>query len=84
MAGGAPSLPLLMAWLPPSRVRTHAGRYGNSTSAVEHAGTGRRPTCHCAPYGPTSATPSSPSEDITAVRCPSTLEAATVRVQDTP
>jgi hypothetical protein len=33
---------------------------------------------------PTSATLSSLSKDITAIRCPSTLKAATIRVQDKP
>jgi hypothetical protein len=66
------------------RVQTHAGHCGNSSDAVEHGGTGRHLTCHCAPYGPTSATPSNPPEDITAVCCTPTLEATTVRVQDTP
>jgi hypothetical protein len=66
------------------RVQSHAGHCGNSSGAVEHAGTGRCLTCHCAPYGPTSVTPSNPPEDITAVRCTPTLEATTIRVQDTP
>jgi hypothetical protein len=79
-----PSLPLLAAWLLSPRVQACAGRCGNNSSAVERAGTGSRLTCHSALYGLTSATPSSLPEDITAVRRPSTLEAATVRVQDTP
>jgi hypothetical protein len=66
------------------RVQTHAGRCGNSSVAVQHAGTGRRLTCHYVPYGLTSATPSNPPEDITAVRSTPTLEATPVRVQDTP
>jgi hypothetical protein len=71
-------------WLPPPRVRAHARRCGNGSSTVERVGTGRRLTYSCTPYGPTSATPSSLSEDITAVRCPCTHEDATVRVQDMP
>jgi hypothetical protein len=69
---------------PVGRHPCHAGRCGNNSSTVGRAGMGRRLTCHCAPYGPTSAAPSSPSEDIAVVRCSSTLEAATVRVRDTP
>jgi hypothetical protein len=69
--GGTPSLPLSTAWLLPPRVRAHVGHCGNNSSTVERAGTGRHLTCHCASYGPMSATPSSLSEGITAVRCPS-------------
>jgi hypothetical protein len=69
--------------LPPC-VQRHAGHCGNSSGVVRHAGTGRRHACHCIPYGSSSATPSSPPEDITANHCAPTLEATTVRVQDTP
>jgi hypothetical protein len=41
---------------------------------VKRVGTGRRLTYSCTPYGPTSAAPSSLSEDITNLRHPSTLE----------
>jgi hypothetical protein len=69
---------------PPPRVQHHAGHCGNSSGAVRRAGTGRHHACHCIPYGSSSATPSSPPEDITANHCAPTLEATTVRVQDTP
>jgi hypothetical protein len=69
---------------PPRRVQPHAGHYGNSSGAVRHAGTGRHHTCHCTPYGSSSATPSKPPGDVTANHCAPTLEAITVRVQDTP
>jgi hypothetical protein len=69
---------------PPPCVQRHAGHCGNSSGAVRHAGTGRRHACHCIPYGSPSAIPSSPPGDITANRCAPTLEATTVRVQDTP
>jgi hypothetical protein len=69
---------------PPPRVQPHAGHCGNSSGTVKHAGTGRRHACHCIPYGSSSATPSSPPGDITANHCAPTLEATTVRVQDTP
>jgi hypothetical protein len=61
-------------WLPPPRVQAHARRCSNDSSTMEHIGTGRRFTYSCTPYGPTSAAPSSLSEDITAIRRPSTLE----------
>jgi hypothetical protein len=69
---------------PPPRVQHHVGHCGNSSGAVRRAGTGRHHACHCIPYGSSSATPSSPPEDITANHCAPTLEATTVRVQDTP
>jgi hypothetical protein len=69
---------------PPPCVQHHAGHYGNSSGAVRHAGAGRRHACHCVPYGSSSATSSSPPGDITANHCAPTLEATTVRVQDTP
>jgi hypothetical protein len=51
---------------------------------VRHAGTGRRHACHCIPYGSTSAATSSPYENATANHYAPTLEATTIRVQDTP
>jgi hypothetical protein len=69
---------------PPPCVRHHAGHRGNSSGAVRHAGTGRLHACHCIPYGSSSATSSNPPGDITANHCVPTLEATTVRVQDTP
>jgi hypothetical protein len=69
---------------PPPCVQHHAVHCGNSSGAVRHAGTGRRHACHCIPYGSSSVTPSSPPGDITANHCAPTLEATTVRVQDTP
>jgi hypothetical protein len=69
---------------PPPCVQPHAGHCGNSSDAVRHARTGRRRACHCIPYRSSSATPSSPPGDITANHCAPTLEATTVRVQDTP
>jgi hypothetical protein len=68
----------------PPCVQHHAGHCGNNSGAVRHAGTGRRHACHCIPYGSSSAIPSSPPGDITANHCAPTLEATTVRVQDTP
>jgi predicted dienelactone hydrolase len=41
---------------------------------LQHCETGRRFTYSCTPYGPASAAPSSPSENITTLRRPSTLE----------
>jgi hypothetical protein len=69
---------------PPPRVQHHARHCGNSSDAVRHAVTGRRHACHCIPYGLSSASPSSPSGDIMTNHCALTLEATTVRVQDTP
>jgi hypothetical protein len=69
---------------PPPRVQPHAGHCGNSSDAVRRARMGRHHACHCIPYGSLSATPSSPPEDITTNHCAPTLEATTVRVQDTP
>jgi hypothetical protein len=69
---------------PPPCVQRHAGHYGNSPGAVRHAGTERRHACHCIPYRSASAISSSPPGDITANHCAPTLEATTVRVQDTP
>jgi hypothetical protein len=68
----------------PRAYKLHSGRCGNGSGAAERTGTGRRLVCHHAPYGPTSAAPSSLSEDITAIHRPSTLESATVRVRDRP
>jgi hypothetical protein len=69
---------------PPPRVQPHVGHYGNSSGTVKRAGTGRRHDYYCIPYGSTSATPSSPPGVITVILCTPTLEATTVRVQDTP
>jgi hypothetical protein len=69
---------------PPPCVQHHAGHCGNSSGAVRHAGMGRHHACHCIPYGSSSATSSSPPGDITTNHCAPTLEATTVRVQDTP
>jgi hypothetical protein len=69
---------------PPPCVQHHAGHCGNSSGAARHAGTGRCHACHCIPYGSSSATFSSPPRGITANHCAPTLEATTVRVQDTP
>jgi hypothetical protein len=69
---------------PPPCVQHHAGHCYNSSGTVRHAGMGRRLVCHCIPYGSSSATSSCPPGDITANRCAPTLEATTVRVQDTP
>jgi hypothetical protein len=69
--------------LPPCS-QHHARHYYNHSGAVRHAGTGRRHACHCIPYGSSSTASSSPSEDATVNHCAPTLEAATVRVQDTP
>jgi hypothetical protein len=69
---------------PPPCSQHHAGRCYNHSGAVAHVGTGRRRASHCIPYGSSSATPSSLPGDATASYCAPTLEAATVRVQDTP
>jgi hypothetical protein len=69
---------------PSPRVQPHAGHCGNSSGAVRRARTGRHHSCHCIPYGPSSSTPSRPPGNITANHCAPTLEATTVRVQDTP
>jgi hypothetical protein len=60
----------------------HARHCCNNSSAVEHAGTGRRHACHCALYGSPSTASSSPSEDATANHYAFTLEAASVQVRD--
>jgi hypothetical protein len=69
---------------PPPRVQPHVEHCGNSSGVVRRARTGRHHACHCVLYGSSSATPSSPPEDIMANHCAPTLEATTVRVQDTP
>jgi hypothetical protein len=69
---------------PPPCLQHHAGHCYNNSIAVGHAGTGRRHACHCIPYESPSTASSSPSEDATANHYALTLEAATVRVQDTP
>jgi hypothetical protein len=68
----------------PPYLQHHAGHCYNNSSAVGRTGTGRRHAFHCIPYGSPSTTSSSPSEDATANHYALTLEAATVRVQDTP
>jgi hypothetical protein len=69
---------------PPPYPQHHAGHCYNKSGAVGHAGTGRRHPYHCTPYGSPSTASSSPSEDAPANHYTFTLEAATVRVQDTP
>jgi hypothetical protein len=69
---------------PSPHVQPHAGHCGNSSGALRRARTGRHHACHCIPYGSSSATPLRPPGDITANHCAPTLEATTVRVQDTP
>jgi hypothetical protein len=61
----------------------HTGHCYNHSGADGHAGTGRHHACHCIPYGSPSTASSSPSEDATANHWALTLEATTVRVQDT-
>jgi hypothetical protein len=68
---------------PPPCLQHHARHCYNHSDAVGHAGTGRRHACHCIPYGSPSTASSIPFEDATANRYAPTLEAATVRVQDT-
>jgi hypothetical protein len=69
---------------PPPCSQHHAGHCYNHSDAVRHAGAGHRHACHCIPYGSSSTASSSPFEDATVNHCAPTLEAATVRVQDTP
>jgi hypothetical protein len=69
---------------PPSCLQHHAGHCYNNSSAVGHAGTGRRHACHCTPYRSPSTASSSPSKDDTANHYAFTLEAAPVPVRDTP
>jgi hypothetical protein len=69
---------------PPPCSQHHAGHYYNHSGAVRHTGTGRRHACHYILYRSPSTASSSPSEDATANHYAPTLEAATVRVQDTP
>jgi hypothetical protein len=59
---------------PPPCVQAHARRCSNNSGTAKRMRTGRRFNYPCTPYGPTSAAPSSPSEDITAIRCPPSLE----------
>jgi hypothetical protein len=68
----------------PPCLQHHAGHCHNNPGAVGRTGTGRRHACHCIPYGSPSTASSSPPEDATANHYALTLEAATVRVQDTP
>jgi hypothetical protein len=56
------------------RVQAHARRCSNDSSTMKRVGKGRRLTYSCAPYRPTSAPPSSLSEDIAIICRPSTLE----------
>jgi hypothetical protein len=67
---------------PPPCLQHHTGHCYNHS--VRHAGTGRRHARHCILYGSPSTASSSPSEDATVNHYAPTLEAATVRVQDTP
>jgi hypothetical protein len=69
---------------PPPCLQYHAEHCYNNSSAVGHAGTGRRHACHCIPYGPPSTASSSPFEDATTNHYAFTLEAAPVPVRDTP
>jgi hypothetical protein len=69
---------------PPPCLQLHAGHCYNNSGAVEHAGTRRRHTCHCIPYGLPSTTSSSPFEEATANHYAFTLEAAPVPVRDMP
>jgi hypothetical protein len=68
---------------PPPCLQHHAEHCCNNSIAVGRTGTGRRHACHCTPYGSPSTTSSSPSKDATTNHYAPTLEAATVRVQDT-
>jgi hypothetical protein len=56
----------------------------NYSSAIEHAGTGRRHACYCTSYGSSSTAPSSPPGDAPVNHHASTLEVAPVQTQDTP
>jgi hypothetical protein len=69
---------------PPPCLRHHAGHCYNNSIAAGRTGTERRHACHCIPYGSPSMASSSPSEDAMVNHYAFTLEAATVRVQDTP
>jgi hypothetical protein len=69
---------------PPPCLQHHAGHCYNNSSAVGHAGTGRRHVCRYIPYGSPSTASSSPFEDAPANHYALTLEAATVWVRDTP
>jgi hypothetical protein len=69
---------------PPPCSQYHAGHCYNHSGAARHAGARRRHAYHCTPYGSPSTASSSLSEDTTASHYAPTLEAATVRVQDTP
>jgi hypothetical protein len=69
---------------PPPCVQHHAGHCYNHSGAVRHVGVGRRHDYLCTPYGSSSTASSSLSENATASHYTPTLEATTVRVQDTP
>jgi hypothetical protein len=60
----------------------HAGHCYKNSSAVGHAGTGRRHACHCNLYGSPSTASSSPSEDAAANHYTFSLEAAPVQVRN--
>jgi hypothetical protein len=68
---------------PPPCLQHHAGHCYNNSGAIRHVRTGCRHACHCIPYGSPSTASSSPSKDAMANHYTLTLEAATVRVQDT-
>jgi hypothetical protein len=73
--GGRNAIPATVtAWQPSPCAQAHARRCSNNSGTVKHIGTRRRFTYPCTPYGPTSAALSSLSKDITAIRCPPTLE----------
>jgi hypothetical protein len=69
---------------PPPCLQHHAGHCYNNSSAVGHAGTGRRHACHCIPYGSPSTASSSPPEDATANHYAFTLKVAPVQVRNAP
>jgi hypothetical protein len=85
MLGRREAIPATLGHVrPPPCLRHHAGNCYNNSIAVGRTVTGRRHACHCIPYGSPSTASSSPSEDAMVNRYAFTLEAATVRVQDTP
>jgi hypothetical protein len=69
---------------PPPCSQHRAGHCYNHSGVVRHTGAGRRHAYLCTPYGSPSTASSSLSEDATTSHCAPTLEATTVRVQDTP
>jgi hypothetical protein len=68
---------------PPPFLQHHARHCYNNSSAVGHAGTGRRHAYHCILYGSPSTASSSPSEDATDNHYAFTLEVAPIQVWDT-